>query len=225
MSSQLIFLTLWTLIVFFLYYWIIETPLFKKTFQNELLFHVVRRTLGAILFISGPIILLIQGFYLHLWNKFITINNLSITFMLIGLLVSLILVVNWFNSKKASNLIMYPQVRLSEWSPLVFFASALSWVLYLLGYELLFRGWLFFGALEEMGLIWATVLNVILYALVHIPKGMKETLASILFGIVICYVSYVSGSFWVAFIVHVTLALSNEWMSLFFQKEMKLKWK
>ncbi|MBK7407617.1 MAG: hypothetical protein IPJ40_05760 [Saprospirales bacterium] len=39
---------------------------------------------------------------------------------------------------------MYPQIRVAEWTFSLVLWSSLTWVLYLVGYETLFRGILFF---------------------------------------------------------------------------------
>ena len=126
----------------------------------------------------------------------------------------LVVVMNLLNASRPANLAMYPQVRKKEWSVKLFVASALTWILYLIGYEFLFRGFLLFAALPVMGLWPAIALNTAIYMLVHLPKGIKETLGAIPLGVILCYLTVQTGSIWIAVLVHIVMALSNEWLSL-----------
>jgi membrane protease YdiL (CAAX protease family) len=139
------------------------------------------------------------------------------------LLSAFLIPLNWFNAKSKSNLEQYPMVKDPEWSFSLLILSALSWIAYLLAYEFLFRGFLLFSSIPVIGIWPAIILNAGVYSLVHIPKGGKEALAAIPFGIIISLLAVKTGSFWIAFFVHVVLALSNEWFSLSVHPEIKLK--
>lgn len=130
-----------------------------------------------------------------------------------------IVAMNYFVGRTPSNLVMYPQIRLKNWSVKVVVASAATWVLYLLAYEFMFRGWLFFTCLESMGPELAIVVNVSLYSLVHVPKGLNETVGAIPFGVLICWLTLQTGTIWIAFLVHTIMALSNEWFSLYYSQK------
>ena len=140
-----------------------------------------------------------------------------------ALLSALVIVMNLLNASRPDNLAMYPQVREKEWSLKSLVASALTWILYLIGYEFLFRGFLLFAALPVMGLWPAIALNTAIYMLVHIPKGIKETLGAIPLGVLLCYLTVQTGSIWIAVMVHIVMALSNEWLSLRAQPGMFVK--
>ena len=135
----------------------------------------------------------------------------------------LIIPLSYLNAKKASNLAMYPQIRKRDWSYRLLLWSNLTWVLYLLGYETLFRGILFFPLLDQFGLVPALVVNVAIYSLAHIPKGITETIGAIPFGIVVCLAANATGVIWFPILVHSIMALSSEWFSLHFHPEMHLK--
>lgn len=134
-----------------------------------------------------------------------------------------VVLVNFLNARNPSNLKMYPQMRIREWTYPVLALSGFTWALYLLAYEVLFRGILFVPLVPLIGLVPAIALNASVYALAHLPKGMKESLGAIPFGIVICLITWSTGNIWTAFLVHAVMALSNEWLSLYFHPEMSLK--
>jgi membrane protease YdiL (CAAX protease family) len=138
-------------------------------------------------------------------------------------LIAAILLVTYFNAPRESNLAMYPQIRKRQWSASIVFGSGITWVVYLFAYEFLFRGILLFSSLASLDQVTSITLNVCIYALFHIPKGMKETLASIPFGIILCLLTIRSGSFYLAFLLHSLLALSNEWFSIYYHPDISLK--
>lgn len=143
-------------------------------------------------------------------------------FLLLALIIS-ILMVNYFNASRENNLAMYPQIRKRQWSVSLVIGSSITWLVYLFAYEFLFRGILLFTSLTALTEMTSITLNVSIYTLFHIPKGMKETLASIPFGIILCLVTIEAGSFWIAFLLHSLLALSNEWFSIYFHPDISVK--
>lgn len=147
----------------------------------------------------------------------------SKTFIWLLILSVIIIPMNYFNSKSPENLSQYPQIRKAEWSRSLVALSALSWIAYLFAYELMFRGFLLFASVRLIGIWPAIIVNTALYSLVHIPKGNKETLGAIPFGILISYLTIETGTFWLAFFVHIALALSNEWFSIASHPEISLK--
>ena len=83
-------------------------------------------------------------------------------------------------------------------------------LLFLLSYEIFFRGVLFWYSLQYLSLVNAIFLNLLLYALIHITDSKKEIIGSIPFGIILCLFTYYSGSIWPAFIIHASLSLGYE---------------
>jgi len=124
---------------------------------------------------------------------------------------------------RPGNLARYPQIRCRHWSPGMMVLSASTWVLFLIGYEFLFRGFLLFSSMEVMD-VWAAIaLNCTLYALAHLYKGPGETFGSIPFGILFCYLTLRTGNIWTAVLIHSVMALSNEWWSFRANENMQLK--
>ena len=130
------------------------------------------------------------------------------------LLVPLILGIGIYSSRTQRNLAMYPQIRMREWTSGIILLSALSWVVFLIGYEFLFRGFLLHVTLKIMPPFPAIALNLSLYALAHVYKGPAETYGAIPVGFFLCYLTLVTGNIWTAVILHSIMALSNEWFSI-----------
>lgn len=146
------------------------------------------------------------------WSFFLS------AFVLILLLFPMV----YFNAKKPENLLVYPQIRISVWSNKLVINNFFSWAWYLLGYEILFRGILLFPLNQVLGMWPAIAVNIALYSATHIPKGYKETLGAIPFSIVLCLLCLYIGSFWIAFIAHLTMAWTNTWFSLKYNTKMNI---
>ncbi|MEY3238945.1 MAG: hypothetical protein RIR11_383 [Bacteroidota bacterium] len=137
-------------------------------------------------------------------------------------LCTLVLILNWFAARREKTFSMYPQMRIKEWDTRLILTYSMGWVLYLFGYEALFRGYLFFPLVETMGVWPAIAVNTALYSATHIPKGMDETIGAPILGVILCLITLQTGTIWVAFAVHVALALSNSLIALKFHPEMKI---
>lgn len=145
----------------------------------------------------------------------------SESLLLCGGLSVLVIVINLFRAGSPANLVNYPQIRAREWDLGLFLKSSGTWVIYLLGYELMFRGLLLYGCLEGMGIWPAVAINASLYAFAHFFKGIQESVAALPFGIIICGLTLYTGDFLVAFVVHCALALSNQTIALRAHPEMR----
>lgn len=148
-------------------------------------------------------------------------NHLTSLYWILGL-AAVIIPMNFMNSKKDKNLAFYPNVREKEWTKKMVLTNAFTWCAYLFGYELMFRGLLLFGTVALLGEWPAIILNAALYALVHVPKNLEETIGAVPLGIILCLITLTTGTIWVAFFVHITLALSNFFFSLKHHPDMKV---
>lgn len=127
-----------------------------------------------------------------------------------------------FNARKPMNLINHPQIRAKEWNKKMVKGNLVSWVVYLLGYEFLFRGVLLFPLVDEIGLWPAIAVNIGMYSATHIPHGLKITIGTIPLSIVLCLLSVQTGTIWIAFFVHTTIAWTNSLTALKYNPEMKI---
>ena len=89
--------------------------------------------------------------------------------------------------------------------PLYVFIRAL----FLIMYEIFFRGLVLFIMLEDFGITIAIIINLFLYVLVH-WFNKKERYGSVLMGIILCGVTIYYYSVWPAIIIHLSLSLSHE---------------
>ena len=193
----------------------------KNSFRSV----VSQKWLGFLLLGLVPaIILFIFGTHTREFYGTGSIGEGNLWAITLGLAI-LVILVNYFNCRREDNLAQYPQIRISQWSVRILLISGLSWIAYICGYEFVLRGLILQTSIEVLNPDSAIILNLSFYALIHIPKGIKETLASVPFGLILCLLVMQSGSLWPAVFLHAVLALSNEWMSLYFHPEISLKWK
>ena len=144
-------------------------------------------------------------------------------FYFIVILSVIIISINLFASKSPLNLKKYPLIKTKMWNVKLLIISLLGWIIYLLAYEFLFRGFLLFTCIQSIGIWPAIIINITVYSLAHVPQGLNETIGAVPFGLVLCYIVVLSGTIWPAFILHVVLAISNEWFSIRYNPEITLK--
>ena len=115
----------------------------------------------------------------------------------------------------------YPQIRETNWDRKLVINNTLGWSAYLLGYEFLFRGILLFPLVDALGVWPAIAINTAMYSATHIPKGMDEAIGAAPLGIVLCLITLMTGTLWVAIVVHILMALANSFSSVYHNPEMK----
>ena len=115
---------------------------------------------------------------------------------------------------KTSKKTIYPQFKIDRWTIGYKCLTFSTWILYLIGYEFMFRGLLLFGIIEEFGYYPTIILNVVLYAFVHVPKGIKEVLGCFIMGPILCFVALHTENIFAPIIIHISLCLGNEYFSI-----------
>jgi len=97
----------------------------------------------------------------------------------------------------------YPLSKLVQDNASVFLLYELSYVLlYYVGWEFFFRGYMLFGLREKFGDAYAILLQVIPSALLHFNKPESEFLGSIVLGIVLGYLALRTRSILYPLIIH-----------------------
>jgi membrane protease YdiL (CAAX protease family) len=136
-----------------------------------------------------------------------------------GLMI-IIIPLAFIGARKPANLINYPQIRARLWTRKITVLNIVSWIVYLFGYEFLFRGILLFPLASELGAWPAVAINIAFYSIIHIPKGLNETAGAIILGLILCILTLISGTIWIAFFTHVALALTNSFTAMKYHPDM-----
>ena len=137
------------------------------------------------------------------------------------LLPLLTVVLSFISSRNPKLWLKSPQLRVKEWYPRHIILSAGLWILYILGYEFFFRGILWFLCLGAFGFWPALIINIILYSAVHVPQGIFMTAGAVPLGVVLCCMSFLTGSFLTAFLIHASIAVTTELSAAFHNPEFR----
>ena len=214
---------------FFIYHFTSEYVKKKYSRVNSFRLHYTyygyffQRILGFLTFGLLPSFIFIIYKDQPLTNFGLNLQHITLSLLWTIGLGALVSVANFFLAGKKENLRTYPQIRLKIWTPDKLLLNAITWALYLLGYEFMFRGLLLFSFYEAYGATIAITINCIAYALVHIPKGKKETFGSIPLGILLSIITLQTGSIFVAFWFHVIMALTNDYFAIKAHPSMEVK--
>lgn len=218
MKSVVFFSLMWALISFYLYW-----PLFfSKLRKGQSKGIILARFYGGVLFGGVPILILLILKANVLNNIGLRIPEGPIYWHLLSIfLISVIVPLSYFQSRSSSNLADYPQIRNSQWNFNLIFMNSASWMFYLIGYEILFRGFLLFPLIEEFSLELALVINLSIYSLSHAAKSFKEGLGTIPIGLILFVIAWKTNSILYPIVIHWVMALSNSFFSVRHHTDMK----
>ena len=219
MKNELFFAFFWVTASFFLYWpWFFHQIKGKRT--NGIL---LIRLYGALIFGGVPLfVFLFSGF--SLTNLGLALPSGSMVWTVVALAtIPLSMLVSWIQSARPAALIDYPQIRESVWSYRLMGLNILTWMIYLVGYEILFRGLLLFPVLDELGITLAFVLNVGFYSLTHASKNFTEGLSTIPIGILLALIAWKTESIVFPVIIHWSMAVSNSVFTFYRHPEMRLR--
>lgn len=107
----------------------------------------------------------------------------------------------WFVSDMPAMLAYYPRFKLAALDWNLFWATQGFALLYFIGWEYFFRGFILFGLLPRFGLL-AVFIQTVPFAAMHFTKPLVEGLTSVIGGIVLGFVVVRVRSFWVAVPLH-----------------------
>ncbi|HOW37439.1 MAG TPA: CPBP family intramembrane metalloprotease [Candidatus Izemoplasmatales bacterium] len=203
------------------YYFFSDFPLIKRfrmrfgetpeDFEASVYF---RRTAGFVLLGVVPLLLTAAFFERPIVDYGVGLPSLAFFVSQYGLLTMIPVVLliggSLFRSEKSIDLSYYPEVRKKNWTKRRTILNACFWALYLLGYEFALRGMVFFSSLYAFGLWPAIFINSVIYSMIHIFKGPKEAFGAFFLGVLFCWITYYSGSFWIAFLIHWAIAVLND---------------
>ena len=128
----------------------------------------------------------------------------------------------YFQSKSPKHQKHFPQIRTKQWNKIIFMKAISGWVIYLIGYEVLFRSLLLFPFVSVLGPALAIALNTALYSAAHLPKGFGETIGSIIVGLFFGYVAVETEMILPVIIMHWVMSISNLFFSLKHHPEIRL---
>jgi len=209
-----------TLLFFYIYYYFANSGFLKNFIsrrtghpQTEILLFFSKKILGFLLlgFIPGLM-------YYFLFKPDITQFGISITalkdnFSLIFILI-LIISVTLFIAQKMNSERNSLQINLTEWNSYLFTINAVGWIIYLAGYEILFRGILLFECSNSFGFWPAIAINITIYSAIHMVNGKDQAIGALVFGSFACYLTLTRGTILIPFFMHISLSLISDYFSI-----------
>jgi membrane protease YdiL (CAAX protease family) len=124
--------------------------------------------------------------------------------------ITVVLFINQKTNKQHNSL----QINISEWNFSYFFINAAGWIIFLVGYEFLFRGILLFECYTSFGFWPAIAINVAVYSAIHLVNGKDQTFGALIFGSIACFLTLSCGSLLIPIIMHVSLSLFSDFFSI-----------
>ena len=220
------------LLLFYCYWLIFDSAKIKGCFHNK--YNDKTAPLKHIFFtkIMGLVIMGIIPFILSLFlfNNPITElgfiipdNQLSFSLRIILILSLIAIPIGFLGSKQQKSLALYPQIRIYVWTSRSLFISLFGWVIYLLGYEFLFRGFMLFPVADILGFWPAIIINTVLYSATHLPKGIGEAFGALPLGVLFGIVCLIGDNFWIGFFVHIIMSWSVNLASIYWNPDMKFR--
>jgi membrane protease YdiL (CAAX protease family) len=133
----------------------------------------------------------------------------TVTFIFILIMIPIIWIVSGFESFQET----YPQcpsVR-DKWS--LFFIYEFCFVLYMTGWEFIWRGYMLFGLKEKFG-YYAILIQMIPFTILHNGKPQIETFGAIIAGIALGILALRTGSFIYGVIIHSAVMFLIDFISV-----------
>ncbi|HPE76163.1 MAG TPA: CPBP family intramembrane metalloprotease [Draconibacterium sp.] len=143
------------------------------------------------------------------------ISNYQIIFLLI-LIIAAILFVNQKINRQNNSL----QVELTDWTMSLFLINAFGWVIYLLGYEFLFRGILLFECYSSFGFWPAIAINIAIYSAIHMVNGKEQTIGALIFGGIASYLTLTKGTILIPIFMHISLSVFSDYFSIIYNQNL-----
>lgn len=215
-----------SLIFFYFYYYFATSGLPEKICgninsqeQKKIASFLIRKAAGFL--IMGIIPGLIYYFFLNRnFTKFgfstdHFTGNYQIIFLLILIIIAILFVNQKINRKNNSL-----QIDLTEWNLPLFLINTFGWIIYLIGYEFLFRGILLFECYASFGFWPAIAINVAIYSAIHMVNGKEQTIGALIFGGIACYLTLNRGTILIPIIMHVSLSVFSDYFSIRFNDKL-----
>ena len=137
----------------------------------------------------------------------------NLIFVLIG--AAVVIPLGYFSSHNPDFQRLCPQIRCARGSVQLFLISSGLYLLYYIGYEVFFRGYLLFGIEKRLGGWPAILITTMATTLVHITRPAGEYGAALIAGFIFGYVALRTRSIWGVFALHAITGLALDFFCAF----------
>jgi membrane protease YdiL (CAAX protease family) len=108
----------------------------------------------------------------------------------------------------------YPEIHVRRWTVGLVVLNTVSWIVYLIPYEFLFRGFLLYPLAEAYGGAIAIAVTTGLYSFTHLVKEPQEQISTIFVGVLFGFVGLWTGSLLAPVLIHCFTAPVTEIFAL-----------
>ncbi len=175
-----------------------------------------------ITFLSYGLILLIVPLlsapFLRPFDRFgIRIGNVRTWIVDIGIAWLILLALIIIFGRTPSFYMFYPMYKPMHWTWGLFWAYELCQLIYMIGWEFAFRGYLLFSTKKEIGVIPAVILQMLPFAFLHLGKPELEVYGSVLAGLFLGLIAVRANSFLPCAILHFSVALTMDLFAILYK--------
>ena len=170
-----------------------------------------RWSVAFVLYFIVPLLIIRLGFRekLREYGLFIKRPLIALFVTLLG--VAIVSPFLYSGSKVPSCIAMYPVVRNAGASGYLFFKSSLFYFFFYIGYEFLFRGYLFMGTKDDIGDWQAISVSTLATVILHMTTPVKEMALSFLVGIVFPLIVKKFKSIWPVVFLHAYIGIAFDY--------------
>lgn len=198
--------------------WIKKKMLARFTKDDSVIqYHIISKYAALLLLGIMPISLFLACFPGYSLKSFgITYNRNTVLHSLGYILALSVFIILLIRRTAAGRHIYakYPQLSVVIWDIKLAFRYCVSWIVYLLGYEILFRGLLLFPLANSLDVWIAIAINTLLCMLIQQPRGKTAAILEIFLSPVLCIITLATGTIWAAWIIHCVLAITRSMTAL-----------
>ncbi|MEM1054917.1 MAG: CPBP family intramembrane glutamic endopeptidase [Bacteroidota bacterium] len=155
-----------------------------------------------------PVLILLVAFRLKPSEAGLGLGDWKLATVLAALYVPLVVVGTWVLSDGAEFQRQYPHYLGAQTDWGIFFLYEGLFLLYWLGWEYLWRGFVLFGTARAVGPILAIVIQTVPFAILHADKPVAEAYLSVLGGLALGALVWRCRSFWIAVPIHAVQMLA-----------------
>ncbi len=162
-----------------------------------------------------PIIILLAAFRWSPAKAGIGLGDWKLASLIALLYIPLVAIGTWYLSADPAFRMQYPHLRQAAFDWELFLIYHALFLLYWIGWEYLWRGFVLFGTAPAIGPVLAIVVQAMPFALLHATKPPAEAFLSILGGVLLGALVWRCRSFWIAVPIHAAqMLILDLWCTL-----------
>jgi membrane protease YdiL (CAAX protease family) len=170
-----------------------------------------QRTMALLLLGVVPMIVVRAAFGERLSEYGLSVGR-PVVVLLISLLgILFVTPLTFLGSRDPQLASIYPQAQNAAESPLLFWQSCFFHLLYYVGYEFCFRGFLYMGIREDVGDWQALGVSLLASVLLHVTQPQPEMVMSIVAGVVFPLLARRFRSIWPGVLIHAYTGISLDY--------------